>query len=68
LASTDANLVDRRFDSDFRTLEHLVSNGALGDIKEADIHFDFPSPGWISGWTRKEYQPGEGMAFGLGKP
>jgi hypothetical protein len=34
---------------------------------EADIHFDFPSPGWISGWTKKEYTPGEGMIFGLGK-
>ncbi|KAK3330011.1 hypothetical protein B0H66DRAFT_572243 [Apodospora peruviana] len=57
---------NRRFDSDFRTLDHLVRQGALGDVTEADLHFDFPSPGWVSGWNRKAYQPGEGMAFGLG--
>ncbi|KAJ5620925.1 hypothetical protein N7510_004909 [Penicillium lagena] len=51
---------NRRFDSDFRTLEDLVKKGALGDVREADIHFDFPSPSWIAGWTQKEYTPGEG--------
>lgn len=59
--------LDRRFDSDFRTLHHLISHDALGDILEADIHFDYPDPGWISGWTQKEYIPGEGMTFGLGR-
>jgi predicted dehydrogenase len=59
--------LDRRFDSDFRTLNHLVSQGALGDVLEADIHFDYPDPGWISDWTQKEYIVGEGMTFGLGK-
>ncbi|KXX79434.1 scyllo-inositol 2-dehydrogenase (NADP(+)) [Madurella mycetomatis] len=57
---------NRRFDSDFLTLKHLVTHGALGDVLEADIHFDYPSPSWISGWTRKEYRPGEGMTFALG--
>lgn len=57
---------NRRFDSDFRTLERLIGAGALGDVRDAQLHFDFPSPSWISGWTRKEYKPGEGMAFGLG--
>ncbi|KAL1868439.1 hypothetical protein VTK73DRAFT_3647 [Phialemonium thermophilum] len=57
---------DRRFDSDFRTLQHLVHAGALGDVRDAQLHFDFPTPGWIQSWTQKEYQPGEGMAFGLG--
>ncbi|KAK4041441.1 hypothetical protein C8A01DRAFT_14804 [Parachaetomium inaequale] len=56
---------NRRFDSDFRTLHHLTSQGALGDVLEADIHFDYPDPGWISGWG-KEYTPGQGMTFGLG--
>ena len=58
---------DRRFDSDFRTLQHLISHGALGDVLEADIHFDYPDPSWISGWTNKEYIPGQGMTFALGK-
>ncbi|KAL2157985.1 hypothetical protein VTH06DRAFT_4794 [Thermothelomyces fergusii] len=57
---------NRRFDSDFRTLHHLVTQGALGNILEADIHFDYPDPGWISGWTKKEYTPGQGMTFALG--
>ncbi len=65
--SCSPNLPDRRFDSDFRTLKHLVSQDALGDVLEADIHFDYPDPGWISGWTQKEYIVGEGMTFGLGK-
>jgi len=60
-------LADRRFDSDFRTLHHLTTQGALGDILEAEIHFDYPDPGWISGWTNKEYKPGQGMTFALGK-
>ncbi|TLS28069.1 hypothetical protein PpBr36_00112 [Pyricularia pennisetigena] len=57
---------NRRFDSDFLTLKHLLSEHALGDVRDAQIHFDFPDPSWIGGWTRKEYVPGEGMAFGLG--
>ncbi|KAK3356602.1 hypothetical protein B0T25DRAFT_451330 [Lasiosphaeria hispida] len=56
---------NRRLDSDFRTLEYLVKHGALGTVLEADIHFDFPSPSWVTGWG-KEYTPGQGMAFGLG--
>lgn len=57
---------DRRLDSDFRTLSYLVKHDALGTVLEADIHFDFPSPSWVQGWG-KEYSPGQGMAFGLGK-
>jgi predicted dehydrogenase len=57
---------NRRFDSDFRTLHHLTSNGALGDILEANIHFDYPDASWISRWTKKEYVPGQGMTFALG--
>lgn len=43
-----------------------MDHDALGDVLEADIHFDYPDPGWISGWTQKEYVVGEGMTFGLG--
>lgn len=57
---------NRRWDSDFRTLRHLVSQGALGDIREAELHYDIPSPSWIAAWTQKEYSPGEGMLFALG--
>ncbi|KAF4500049.1 hypothetical protein FAGAP_3760 [Fusarium agapanthi] len=56
---------NRRWDADFRTLRHLINKGALGDIKEAELHYDFESPPWLSkiGAT---YTPGSGMAFGLG--
>jgi predicted dehydrogenase len=53
-------------DSGFRTLRHLVDHGALGDINEAELHYDMAAPTWISGWTQKEYSPGQGMLFGLG--
>lgn len=42
-----------------------MSEGALGDVKEAEIHYDIPTPSWTSGWG-KEYSPGQGMLFGLG--
>lgn len=58
---------DRRFDSDFRTLQVLLNESALGEVLEAEIHYDFPNAGWIYGWTEKEYTPGKGMLFGLGK-
>ncbi|KAB5581132.1 hypothetical protein GE09DRAFT_1085160 [Coniochaeta sp. 2T2.1] len=57
---------NRRQDSDFRTLRHLVEQKAIGDIKEAELHYDIPSPSWISGWTHKEYSAGQGMLFGIG--
>lgn len=58
---------NRRYDGDFRTLQHLVNEGALGEVLDAEIHFDFPNAGWIYGWTSKTYVPGQGMMFGLGK-
>ncbi|KAK1979505.1 oxidoreductase [Colletotrichum cereale] len=53
-------------DGDFQTLRKLIKEDALGDIKEAEIHYDFESPPWLAGMTKKEYTPGDGMAFGLG--
>lgn len=52
-------------DADFQTLRHLINKGALGDIKEAEFHYDFESPPWLSKIGAK-YTPGSGMAFGLG--
>lgn len=58
---------DRRWDGDFRTLQHLLSKDALGTITEAEIHYDFENPPWIKHLTAKEYTPGDGLLFGLGK-
>ncbi|KAK6223130.1 oxidoreductase [Colletotrichum tabaci] len=57
---------NRRWDGDFQTLRKLIKEDALGDIKEAEIHYDFESPPWLAHMTKKEYTPGDGMAFGLG--
>jgi len=59
-------LLDRRYDSDFRTLHHLVQTSAFGTITECEIHYDVDSPSWISSWTSPDYSPGNGMMFGLG--
>ncbi|KAJ6615290.1 hypothetical protein B0H10DRAFT_2176839 [Mycena sp. CBHHK59/15] len=55
-----------KFDSDFLTLQHIVKSGALGEIRDAQMHFDFRMPSWVMGWTQKEYASGQGMTFGLG--
>jgi predicted dehydrogenase len=52
-------------DADFRTLSSLVEKGALGDIKEVELHYDFESPSWMSGMGAK-FTPGSGMSYGLG--
>ncbi|KUJ11377.1 NAD(P)-binding protein [Mollisia scopiformis] len=57
---------NRRYDSDFITLHHLVSNSPFGKITECEIHYDVDFPSWISGWTSPSYSPGQGMLFGLG--
>lgn len=57
---------NRRYDGDFRTLQHLMNHKALGEVLDAEIHFDFPNAGWIDGWTSRKYVPGQGMMFGLG--
>ena len=57
---------DRRYDSDFRTLKHLVQSQALGTIIECEIHYDVDFPFWMRSWRSPDYQPGNGMLFGLG--
>ncbi|KAF4445758.1 hypothetical protein F53441_10507 [Fusarium austroafricanum] len=56
---------NRRWDAHFQTLRHLIEKGALGDIKEAELHYDFESPDWM--YTKgAKHTPGSGMAFNLG--
>ena len=58
--------LDRRYDSDFRTLHHLVQGSAFGTITECEIHYDVDFPFWIRGWNSPDWSPGDGMMFGLG--
>lgn len=56
-----------RWDGDFRTLRHLVDKNAFGTIVEAEIHYDFENLPWIKYLSAKEYKPGDGVMFGLGR-
>lgn len=57
---------NRRYDSDFRTLQHIVSSGCLGEIAEFQNHYDMDNPDWVRRWTSPDVVPGEGMLYGLG--
>lgn len=57
---------NRRYDSDFRTLQRVISSGCLGEITEFQNHYDMDNPEWVRGWTSKQEVPGEGMLYGLG--
>ncbi|KAL4927246.1 uncharacterized protein BDV17DRAFT_267136 [Aspergillus undulatus] len=57
---------NRRWDGDFQTLRHLMSQNALGNIAEAEFHYDFESPPWLGQMNKKEYTPGDGHLFALG--
>jgi predicted dehydrogenase len=56
---------NRRYDSDFRTLQRVLSTGALGAITEFQ-NYDMDDPEWVRGWTSETPVPGEGMLYGLG--
>jgi predicted dehydrogenase len=49
------------------TLRQLVDRKAFGSITEAEIHYDFERPSWIKYLSAKEYTPGAGIMFGLGR-
>ena len=58
--------LDRRYDSDAQTLAGVLQKGWLGDITEAEIHYDLDLI-WAAGVpTKDNAQPGEGLNFGIG--
>lgn len=54
-------------DGDFQTLRHLIGAGALGTIKEAELHYDFESGSAWFPMIPEKYRPGAGITFGLGE-
>ncbi|MDP4214606.1 MAG: Gfo/Idh/MocA family oxidoreductase [Bacteroidota bacterium] len=57
---------NRRYDSDYRTVRQVLSEGLLGDIVEAGIHYDRFNPA-LSPKTHKETPgPGTGVVYDLG--
>jgi len=57
---------NRRYDSDFRTLQTLVEASAFGTITECEMHYDFDFPDWISSWDSPGWAPGDGLMYGIG--
>ena len=67
-ALRSADGADRRYDSDFRTLEYLINHPdkPLGTITECEIHYDVDAPAWAMRNKSAEHSPGGGMMFGIG--
>lgn len=57
---------NRRWDSDFRTVEEIVSRGILGDIVEAEIHFDRYNPDLSPKRHKETANSGAGILKDLG--
>ena len=56
---------NRRWDSDFLTLKTLLADGALGDVRYLESHFDRFRPEVRQRW-REMKGPGSGIWFDLG--
>lgn len=57
---------NRRYDGDFLIVQEILKKNVLGDINEAEIHYDFDRAPWLHRMTGKEYSAGDGHTFGLG--
>ena len=49
-----------------QTLQKLLDSSAMGEITDAEIHYDLDLPSWMAGMTDPGWTPGEGMNFGIG--
>lgn len=56
---------NRRWDSDFRTVERLLADNLLGDVQLAELRWDRFRPAIKQGW-RETAQPGGGLLSDLG--
>lgn len=53
---------NRRYDSDFLTVQSVIESGKLGDLIEAEMHFDYYRPETPENST--EFKPYEGFLYG----
>lgn len=57
---------NRRYDSDYKTMKQVLAEGLLGDMKEAEFHYDRYNPA-LSPKVHKEVpNPGIGCLYDLG--
>ncbi|PKV75484.1 oxidoreductase [Pontibacter ramchanderi] len=57
---------NRRWDSDFRTIQKLLKSELLGRLVEYEAHFDRFRPIPATGTWKEETQPGTGILYDLG--
>lgn len=57
---------NRRWDSDFKTVQKIVSEGVLGEIVEAEFHFDRYNPVLSSKTHKETINSGSGILKDLG--
>ncbi|AXG73834.1 oxidoreductase [Flavobacterium arcticum] len=57
---------NRRWDSDFKTVQKVLQQNLLGDIIEAEIHFDRYNPNLSPKAHKETGEPGAGVLWDLG--
>ena len=57
---------NRRWDSDFKTVKKVITEGWLGELKEAEIHFDRFKPELSPKQHKEVFSPGAGLLKDLG--
>jgi predicted dehydrogenase len=57
---------NRRWDGDFRTVQKLITAGALGDLVMFESHYDRYRPARRPGSWRERNEPGSGILYDLG--
>ncbi|WP_207435297.1 oxidoreductase [Sabulibacter ruber] len=57
---------NRRWDSDFKTVQKVVQQGLLGNLVEYKAHFDRFRPNLKGNTWKEEAAPGSGIVFDLG--
>jgi predicted dehydrogenase len=57
---------NRRYDSDFKTVRSVLESGALGEVREAEIHFDRYKLDLSVKAHKETGEPGTGVLYDLG--
>ncbi|MFC4778935.1 oxidoreductase [Paenibacillus sp. GCM10023252] len=57
---------NRRWDGDYLTIQELLKEGLLGEVVEAEFHWDYFSPHARQGNWREQALPGAGILYDLG--
>jgi len=57
---------NRRYDSDFKTVNDILQKGVLGEIVEAELHFDRYNPNLSPKLHKETLNPGAGILKDLG--